>query len=133
MFPKFSIQDPFVLVVASYHGLNHLAHSCRFNDSVCHGCNKKGHLDRCCRNAQRRPNKSSTNINEVVEDPISQLYMLPSSKTKPLKTLVNIDGKVVEMEIDKGALVPVMTQNRRGYVFQRVVIMSFIILYILNG
>ena len=45
----------------------------------------------------------------MVEDPISQLYMLPSSKTKPLKTLVNIDGKEVEMENDTGALVSVMT------------------------
>ena len=97
-------------------GGNHLAPSCRFKDSVCHGCNKKGHLIRC-RNAQRMPNKSSTNINEVVKDPISQLYMLPSSKTKPLKTLVNIDGKEVEMEIDKAASVPVMTRkSTRGYV-----------------
>ena len=28
--------------------------------------------------------------------------MLPSSKTKPLKTVVNINGKEVEMEIDTG-------------------------------
>ena len=51
------------------------------------------------------------NINEVVEDPISQLYMLPSSKTKPLKTVVNIDGKEVEMDNDIGALVSVMTHT----------------------
>ena len=51
------------------------------------------------------------NINEVVEDPISQLSMLPSSKTKPLKTVVNIDGKEVEMDNDIGALVSVMTQT----------------------
>ena len=51
------------------------------------------------------------NINEVEEDPISQLYMLPSSKTKPLKTVVNIDGKEVEMEIDTGESVPVVTHT----------------------
>ena len=51
------------------------------------------------------------NINEVVEDPISQLYMLPSSKTKPLKTVVNIDSKEVEMDNDIGALVSVMTHT----------------------
>ena len=81
----------------------------RFKDSVCHGWNKKGNLVRCCRNAQRRPNKSSTNIHEVVEDPISQLYTLPSSKTKLLKTVVNIYGKEVEMEIEES--VSVMTHK----------------------
>ena len=72
----------------------------------------KGHLIRCCRKApQKRLIKSSTNINEVVEDPISQLYMFPSSKTKLLKTVVNIDGKEVETENDTGALVSVMTHT----------------------
>ena len=37
--------------------------------------------------------------------------MLPSSKRKPLKTVVNIDGKVVEMEIDTGESVPVVTHT----------------------
>ena len=60
---------------------------------------------------KKRPNKSGTNINEVVEDPISQLYMFPSSKTKPLKTVVNIDSKEVEMEKNTGVLVSVMTHT----------------------
>ena len=95
-----------------YHcGGNHLATRCGFKDSICHGWNKKGHLVRCCRNAQRRPNKSSTNIHEVVEDPISQLYTLPSNKTKLLKTVDNINGKEVEMEIDIGASVSVITHT----------------------
>ena len=80
-------------------------------DSVCLGWSKKTDLVRCCRNAQRRPNKSSTNIHDVVEDLISQLYMLPSSKTKLLKTVVNICGKEVEMEIDTGASVSLMTHT----------------------
>ena len=58
-----------------------------------------------------RPNKVYMNINEVEEDPISQLYMLPSSKTKPLKRVVNIDGKEVEMEIDTGESVLVVTHT----------------------
>ena len=37
--------------------------------------------------------------------------MLPSSKTKPLKTVVNIDGKVVEIEIDTEESVPVVTHT----------------------
>lgn len=41
-------------------------------------------------------------IHEVAEDPISQLHTLPSSKKKVLKTVVNINGKEVEMEIDTG-------------------------------
>ena len=60
---------------------------------------------------KKRPNKSSKNINEVVEDPISQLYMFPSSKTKPLKTVVNIDSKEVEMEKNTRVLVSVMTHT----------------------
>ena len=43
------------------------------------------------------------------EDPISQLYTLPSSKTKLLKTVVNIYGKEVEMEIEES--VSVMTHK----------------------
>ena len=49
--------------------------------------------------SKMRPNKVYMNINEVEEDPTSQLYMLPSNKTKLLKTVVNIDGKKVEMEM----------------------------------
>ena len=37
--------------------------------------------------------------------------MLPSSRTKPLKTVVNIDGKEVEMEIGTGESVPVVTHT----------------------
>ena len=37
--------------------------------------------------------------------------MFPSSKTKLLKTVVNIDGKEVEMENDTGVLVSVMTHT----------------------
>ena len=44
----------------------------------------------------------------MVGDTISQLYMFPSSKTKLLKKVVNIDGKEVEMENDTGALVSMM-------------------------
>ena len=47
----------------------------------------------------------------MVEDPITQLYTLPLSKMKPLKTVVNIDGKEVEMENDTGVLVSVMTHT----------------------
>ena len=53
------------------------------------------------------PRKSNTNIHEVEEEPISQVYTLLSSKMKPLKTVVNIDGK----EIDTGASVSVMTHT----------------------
>ena len=59
-----------------------------------------------------RPNKVYMNINKVEEHPISQLYMLPSSKTKPLKTVVNIDGKEVEMENDTGESVPMVTHTK---------------------
>ena len=39
------------------------------------------------------------------------MYTLPSSKTKPLKKVVNINGKEVEMEIDTEASVSVMTHT----------------------
>ena len=65
-----------------YHcGRNHLAPSCILKDSVCHGCNKRGHLVRCCRNARKRQSKSSTDFHEVEENPISQVFTLSLSKT----------------------------------------------------
>ena len=65
---------------------------------------------KCCRNVRKRQSKSSTDIHEVEENPISQVFMLPLSKTKPLKRVVNV-GKEVEMEIDTGASVSVMTHT----------------------
>ena len=46
-----------------------------------------------------------------LDRPFCQLYTLPSSKTKPLKTVVNINGKEVEMEVDTEVSVSVMTHT----------------------
>ena len=46
-----------------------------------------------------------------LDRPSCQLYTLLSSKTKPLKTVVNINGKEVEMEVDTEASVSVMTHT----------------------
>ena len=59
---------------------------------------------RCCRNPRKWQSKSSTDIHEVEENSITL-------KTKLLKTVVNINGKEVEMEIDTGVPASVMTHT----------------------
>ena len=61
-------------------GGTHAQHTCRFRDTTCHSCGKRGHISRVCRSKAATQNRSSSTQN--------------SSRTKPARTMkANPDRK----------------------------------------
>ena len=94
----------------------HLASVCRFKDSECHYCGKKGHIAKVCRAkskqaAQKQSHDSSTNkdkeraktthhvIDVIPEDQSYPLLSLPGSRAKPMLVTVKVDNADLQMEL----------------------------------
>ena len=99
---------------------NHKAPQCRFKDSVCSYCNKKGHLTRaCCSKQSGLKGKLPTHLvaeeQEEHHDEYS-LYTIQDARannasTDPLHVTLKINGKPTVMEIDTGAAVSIMAET----------------------
>ena len=99
--------------------IGHIATKCRYKDTVCHKCGKKGHLKAVCRSkpkggGQRKRNPHT--VKHVQEDDDSEdespLYHIGSREdTHPIKLMVQIEGHQVEMELDTGAAVSLMSEK----------------------
>ncbi len=105
-------------------GGKHRAADCRFRETVCHCCKKKGHLARVCRSKERqqqgqrseRPGKHhSTNVLDEGHDSDDQevysLFHLPSQSTEPIYVTVSIEDVQLQLEVDTGASVSVMSES----------------------
>ena len=101
----------------------HLATKCRFKDTLCHNCGKKGHLKAVCRskpkgNPSRKghPRHIRTVEKEVTDDSESEneltLYHIKARKNSPpLQLSVKLNEHTVEMELDTGASVSLMSES----------------------
>ena len=110
----------------------HLATVCRFRDSVCHKCKKKGHLVRVCRSKsqpqptpQGRPKRVTSNSQPVcrvdeesdIDSDDSMLLIMTVKQrqdghTHPIKVHVEVEKISIPMELDTGASVSIMSENR---------------------
>ena len=100
----------------------HQPQNCRFREAQCHNCGKTGHIAVACRNKTRSQKTQSTMQKHVEldsdddeEEELSQLNNLKERdiqllSSKPLME-VRINGQRVEMEIDTGAAVSVISQK----------------------
>ena len=104
----------------------------RFWDSVCHKCKKKGHLARVCRSKsqpqptpQGRPKRATSNsqpVRQVDEgsdtdsddsmQPIMTVKQRQDGHTPPIKVHVEVEKISIPMEVDTGASVSIMSENR---------------------
>ena len=106
----------------------HLASVCRFKDSECHHCGKKGHIAKACRAkakqaAQKQSRDSSTHkdkgrakathhVTDVTpEDQSYPLLSLPGSKAKPMLVTVRVNDAVLQMEVDTGASASIISEE----------------------
>ena len=114
-------------------GTKHSAETCPFKDAECYYCHKKGHTVRkCCQKKQndertrlsmkrappRKPihqlesEQEENNYKETVEQlDMFNLYKLEGSRVKPLFVNVNIEGKTIQMEVDTGASMSVISEK----------------------
>ena len=106
--------------VACYRcGGSHLASTCRFINTVCHACKKRGHIVRVCR-SKAQPGRPARKANYIVEteedDEVSDpedtyhMFTVRSKSCKPIILTVAINGVPTPMEVDTGAAYTVITQ-----------------------
>ena len=104
-------------------GGKHEPHHCRFLSVNCHACGKKGHISKVCRSKSKIKrsvsggDKSLLATKAVVSSvsttgiPEYSLYPVRSDKNSPLQTVMSINGKAIEMEVDTGAAVTVISEE----------------------
>ena len=101
---------------------NHQPHCCRFIEANCRACGKKGHIAAVCRskkgagsqNVQAKAHMVKLDSNNS-EDDDSELYLFTlksgGKKAAPITVEVHIEGVLVEMEVDMGAEVSVVSEK----------------------
>jgi hypothetical protein len=102
--------------------MNHQPHRCRFIDAICRACGKKGHIAVVCRskkgsktqNVQAKAHTIRLDSNNSEDDDSElHLFTLKSGRKKaaPITVDVQIEGAWVEMEVDTGAEVSVISEK----------------------
>ena len=101
----------------------HSRASCRHRSAVCNYCGKKGHLARVCRgklskeksSTPRAADKASTHQLEVRDaEPQGDeypLFTIASGSMKPVVVTVLLNGKEVDMEVDTGAAISLISAS----------------------
>ena len=104
--------------------VGHRREQCRMKDEMCRGCGKKGHLVRVCRNKssgqrkkhqlfRKKPVHHLENSEEESDDNLTgALYTMDStSKPRPYVLNMEINGKPLQMEIDTGASLTLVSER----------------------
>ena len=103
-------------------GGRHAFDSCRFRDSECHYCHKRGHIAKKCCKKQADMKRSGApqrsthmvreeNINsDEEEEDMNALYKMDYGRTKPIKIEIHLNGVPVVMEVDTGASLTVVNE-----------------------
>ena len=100
-------------------GSNHFQSQCSFKNAKCHNCGKIGHISRKCpKSRERDKQKTFQNSNHVLEeesnessDDLFHIYKNTNGKSKSLVVKVNLNGHLVELEVDTGASLTVINSR----------------------
>ena len=111
-------------------GGNHLPGNCYFKDAKCYACGKVGHLSRVCQgkkkgrkttpaSEKKSGNPQVTHLLEGEEEAPTgdqgvgaySLFTFGSKRTAPYKVQLNVAGQVMEMEVDTGASLSVISEK----------------------
>ena len=111
-------------------GGNHLPGNCYFKDAKCYACGKVGHLSRVCQgkkkgrkttpaSEKKSGNPQATHLLEGEEEAPTgdqgvgaySLFTFCSKRTAPYKVQLNVAGQVMEMEVDTGASLSVISEK----------------------
>lgn len=104
----------------------HVATTCRHKETKCYTCRRKGHLTRVCHSSpSQAPSKKSKGKNSFRQAKVEQEdsssedectdaireVKLRTSKVPPIKVPVTVDSKSIEMEVDTGASVSLISKK----------------------
>lgn len=98
------------------------ANVCKFNDMVCHACNKKGHLAKKCRSSKGNEKsghgktRAATHFLEETHDDAVCAYNMFGVETDeeppdPYYATITVQGQNITFEIDYGATAPVISEQ----------------------
>ena len=95
-------------------GGNHQSSTCKFKDYECRFCKKKGHLAAVCwkksdKNKAKR--EQANRVEEEDEEEVFPMYRISQSPVKPVVVNIAINNHPVEMELDTGASVSLMSEE----------------------
>ena len=97
--------------------LDHTAERCRFKSARCRNCGKMGHLKAVCRSKTKqakssKPSHHSGKVKLLYEDSVEYpLHSIKSSLDRPpILITVELDGHPLEMELDTGASVSLISK-----------------------
>ncbi|XP_033103603.1 uncharacterized protein K02A2.6-like [Anneissia japonica] len=105
----------------------HLAPDCKHKEVMCHGCGKRGHLRKACKNPKQKKDGKKGKVNNYVTDtaaPQGQqqhqaqyehdevLFNIESKgSVAPITVQVKLNGVPLTMEVDTGASISIMSET----------------------
>ena len=100
-------------------GSNHFQSQCSFKNAKCHNCGQIGHISwKCQKSRESDKQKTFQNSNHVLEeesnessDDLFHIYKNTNGKSKSLVVKVNLNGHLVELEVDTGASLTVINSR----------------------
>ncbi|XP_056012602.1 uncharacterized protein K02A2.6-like [Ostrea edulis] len=113
------------------NGKNHASADCYFKDAVCRKCNNKGHIKRACLTKGKHKFKTAKqkkyvrNVDKTESDDsdsscgIEKLSMNSVIKADDCPILLNVrvNGKDIQMELDTGSAVSVISEEKFREIF----------------
>ena len=97
------------------NGSSHTPDKCKFKTVKCHNCGKMGHVQRACRSApnetSRRNNKGKSKQKPLVVRQLSTHPIHHVSGEKPFKVNVTVEDHLIEMEVDTGASISIVSYS----------------------
>ena len=110
---------------------NHRPSECKFKDAECHACGKTGHIATACRSKLSRPKKEQSRhqkakkTHHIHDDKQSfddsesefKLHKLGGHSSDPIRVTLSLNGKDLEMEVDTGAALSVISEATKQAVF----------------
>ena len=121
---------------------NHAPADCRFKDAICHSCKKKGHLASVCRSKKATPDTLDTSKkaskapkrryqnfrrNKWIQaeekqssgdsEPELPMHTVGHASTHPITVDLKINDKHVQMELDTGASVTIISEQIKDKLF----------------
>ena len=111
-------QDTLSQILPCFHcGRKHEPKECRFKDSECHFCHKKGHISKVCRKktgSQQGKCTATPHGTNIVAEPDEveyPLHALTTGKNHPLTVKVKINNADLQMEVDTGATLSIISKK----------------------
>ena len=114
---------------------NHLPSQCYLKDDVCRRCQKKGHIGKICRSTRSSHTKSrnmkwvhadeaisnsdshSESLPEPPPDSHPPIFKVNARGSHPITVQMSINGKPLQMEVDTGAAVSVISSVVKNQLF----------------